>query len=67
MYLAEMLMITGFTLGGLRHTALFGVVSVFVLQIYRIRVDERLLLATHPRAYEEFTSRTRYRLVSLFW
>jgi protein-S-isoprenylcysteine O-methyltransferase Ste14 len=66
-YLAEMLMITGFTLGGLRLTALIAIVSVFGLQIYRIRVEERLLLTTHPRAYEEFALRTRYRLVPLFW
>jgi protein-S-isoprenylcysteine O-methyltransferase Ste14 len=67
MYFAELLMIVGFAVGGLRVTALAGAMIVFGLQVYRIRVEERLLMSTFPRAYERFVSRTRYRLIPLIW
>jgi len=44
MYLAELLMIVGFAVSGLRFTGLIGALSVLGLQIYRIRVEERLYL-----------------------
>ena len=67
MYLAELLMIVGFAVSGLRFTGLIGALSVLGLQIYRIRVEERLLSTTFRSVYEEFVSRTRYRLLPLVW
>jgi protein-S-isoprenylcysteine O-methyltransferase Ste14 len=67
MYFAELLMIAGFAVSGLRFTGLIGASSVLGLQIYRIRVEERLLSKTFRSVYEEFVSRTRYRLLPLVW
>jgi protein-S-isoprenylcysteine O-methyltransferase Ste14 len=67
MYFAELLMIAGFAVSGLRVTGVIGVVSVLGLQIYRIRVEERLLSTSFRGAHEEFVSRTRYRLLPLVW
>ena len=67
MYLAELLMIVGLALGGVRMTYLIGAVSVLGLQIYRIRVEERLLSTTFPTGYKEFVAHTRYRLIPLVW
>ncbi len=67
MYFAELLMIAGFAVSGLRFTGLLVALSVLGLQIYRIRVEERLLSTTFRRAHQEFVSRTRYRLLPLVW
>jgi protein-S-isoprenylcysteine O-methyltransferase Ste14 len=67
MYFAEFLMIVGLSLGGLCVTYLIGAVSVLLLQIYRIIVEERLLSTTFPTGYEEFVAHTRYRLIPLVW
>ena len=67
MYFAELLMIAGFAVSGLRFTGLMGALSVLGLQIYRIRVEERLLSTTFRTAHQEFASRTRYRLLPLVW
>lgn len=67
MYFAELLMIAGFALSGLRLISLIGAVTVLGLQIYRIRMEERLLKSTFPTAHKEFVSQTRYRLIPLVW
>jgi len=67
MYFAELLMIVGFAVSGLRLTGLIGAMSVLGLQIYRIRVEERLLSTSFRSAHQEFVSRTRYRLLPLVW
>jgi protein-S-isoprenylcysteine O-methyltransferase Ste14 len=67
MYFAELLMIAGFAVSGLRVTGVIGVVSVLGLQVYRIRVEERLLSMSFRGAHEEFVSRTRYRLLPFVW
>jgi protein-S-isoprenylcysteine O-methyltransferase Ste14 len=67
MYFAEILMIAGFAVSGLRLTSLLGALSVLGLQIYRIRVEDRLLSTTFRSAHQEFVSRTRYRLLPLVW
>jgi protein-S-isoprenylcysteine O-methyltransferase Ste14 len=67
MYFAELLMIVGLAVGGLRITVLIGAVLVIGLQIYRVRVEERLLRATFPTTFEQFVSRTPYRLIPLVW
>jgi protein-S-isoprenylcysteine O-methyltransferase Ste14 len=67
MYFAEFLMIVGLSLGGPCVTYLIGAVSVLLLQIYRIIVEERLLSTTFPKGYEEFVAQTRYRLIPLVW
>jgi protein-S-isoprenylcysteine O-methyltransferase Ste14 len=67
MYFAELLMIAGFAVSGLRFIGLMGALSVLGLQIYRIRVEERLLSTTFRTAHQEFVSRTQYRLLPLVW
>jgi protein-S-isoprenylcysteine O-methyltransferase Ste14 len=67
MYFAELLMIVGLAVGGLRITVLIGTVLVVGLQVYRVRVEERLLRATFPTTFEQFVSRTPYRLIPLVW
>ena len=67
MYFAELLMIVGIALSDLRITYLIGAVSVLGLQVYRIRVEERLLSTTFPAAHREFVAHTRYRLIPRVW
>lgn len=67
MYLAEILMILGIVLSDPRITYVIGATGVFGLQVYRIRVEEQLLLAAFPNAYEDFIARTRYRLLPHVW
>jgi protein-S-isoprenylcysteine O-methyltransferase Ste14 len=66
-YLAELLMIFGVVVGYVRLTTLAGVLSVVGLQLYRIRAEERLLRSAFPATFEDFTARTRYRLLPLLW
>lgn len=37
------------------------------LQVYRIRVEERLLSAAFSNSYTQFTARTAFRLIPLVW
>jgi len=67
MYLAELLMMIGVAWSDLRITYLLGSVGVFFLQVYRIRVEERLLSTAFPSAYKKFIARTRYRLIPGVW
>lgn len=67
MYQAELLMMIGVALSDPRITYLIGALGVFVLQVYRIRVEEQLLLKAFPDAYKEFVARTRFRLIPGVW
>ena len=67
MYFAELLMIVGLALGGLRIVYLVGALCVLGLQIYRIRLEEQLLSSTFPKAHQEFVTRTRFRLIPFVW
>ena len=67
MYLAELLMMFGIAWSDLRITYLIGSAGVLCLQVYRIRVEERLLGTAFPSAYKEFVARTRYRLIPGVW
>lgn len=67
MYSAEFLMMLGIALSDPRIAFLIGAIGVFALQVYRIRMEEQLLLAAFPHAYEEFVTRTRYRLIPHVW
>jgi protein-S-isoprenylcysteine O-methyltransferase Ste14 len=66
-YLAESLMILGALMGDGELSALMGTFVVIGLQIYRIRVEERLLSRAFPAQFVEFTRRTTYRLIPLVW
>jgi protein-S-isoprenylcysteine O-methyltransferase Ste14 len=66
-YLAESLMIVGALLGDAALTSLIGMVVVIGLQIYRIRVEERLLSHALPASFAAFTRRTTYRLIPMVW
>lgn len=65
-YLAEVLMSCGVLLSNLRLTMLVGECAVVVLQIIRIRAEERLLANAFP-AFQEFVSVTCSRLVPGVW
>jgi protein-S-isoprenylcysteine O-methyltransferase Ste14 len=67
MYLAELLMIAGFALSGLRIRDLVVVGCVLGLQINRIHLEERILLKAFPNEYRAFILRTHYRLIPLIW
>jgi protein-S-isoprenylcysteine O-methyltransferase Ste14 len=66
-YLAESLMIVGALMGDAELIALIGTVVVIGLQIYRVRVEERLLSRAFPTSFAAFTQGTIYRLVPLVW
>jgi protein-S-isoprenylcysteine O-methyltransferase Ste14 len=67
MYLAELLMLFGVVVGFVRLTTLVGSLSVVGLQIYRIHIEENLLQGAFPATFEDFTVRTRFRLIPLLW
>jgi protein-S-isoprenylcysteine O-methyltransferase Ste14 len=67
MYMAEFLMMLGIAVSDPRIVFLTGSIGVGALQVYRIRVEERLLSTAFPRAYEAFITSTRYRLVPHVW
>ena len=67
MYLAEILMMFGIVLSNPRVTYLIGALGVVGLQLYRIRVEEQLLSAAFPNAYQMFVARTRHRLIPHVW
>jgi len=66
-YLAELLMIVGVVVGQMHLATLIGALSLVVLQAYRIQREEDLLRRAFPEAFEEFASRTRFRLLPLLW
>jgi protein-S-isoprenylcysteine O-methyltransferase Ste14 len=66
-YSAELLMIVGVAIGQLRLTTLFGVLGLIGLQTFRVQREEALLRRAFPRAFEEFSARTRFRLLPLLW
>ena len=65
-YLAELVMILGVTVVEPRVVPLLGAIVVGVLQVFRIRAEERLLRSTFP-GFRRYASVTRYRLVPLLW
>jgi protein-S-isoprenylcysteine O-methyltransferase Ste14 len=67
MYFAELLMVVGIALSDLHVTYLIGAMSVFGLQVYRIRMEERLLSTSFPTAHKEFVAHTHYRLIPCVW
>ena len=67
MYLAELLMLFGVVIGFVRLTTLVGTLGVVGLQIYRIRMEEKLLRRAFTTSFEDFSARTRFRLIPLLW
>ena len=67
MYFAELLMIVGIVLSDPHITYLVGAMSVLVLQVYRILMEERLLSTNFPAAHKAFVAHTRYRLIPRVW
>ena len=65
-YLAELMMILGVTVAEPRVVPLLGAMVVGVLQVVRIRAEERLLRSTFP-GFGRYAAVTRYRLVPLLW
>jgi len=65
-YLAELVMILGVTIVEPRVVPLLGALVVGVLQVIRIRAEERLLGATFP-GFGRYATATRFRLVPLLW
>jgi len=65
-YLAELVMILGVTVVDPRVVPLLGAIVVGVLQVIRIRAEERLLRSTFP-GFGAYATATRYRLVPLLW
>ena len=65
-YLAELVMILGVTVVEPRVVPLLGALVVGVLQVIRIRAEERLLRSTFP-GFDRYAATTRYRLVPLLW
>ena len=66
-YFAELIMIAGIVVGYARLTTLVGALGVLGLQIYRIEAEEKLLRNNFSSTFADFTTRTPYRLVPLFW
>ena len=66
MYLAELLMSVGIVMVATHLTLVIGVCAVIVLQVVRIRAEERLLMRTMP-TYGTYVRATRCRLIPLFW
>ena len=65
-YLAELVMILGVTVVEPRVVPLLGAIVVGVLQVIRIRAEERLLRSTFP-GFARYATVTRHRLVPLLW
>jgi protein-S-isoprenylcysteine O-methyltransferase Ste14 len=65
-YLAEIVMSSAVLISSLRLTLVFGECIVIVLQVVRIRAEERLLVGALP-AYGDFEAATRYRLIPGVW
>jgi protein-S-isoprenylcysteine O-methyltransferase Ste14 len=65
-YLAELAMIAGVTVVNLRLVPVVGALAVVVLQLVRIRAEERLLRSTFP-GFRRYATLTRFRLVPLVW
>ncbi len=65
-YLAELAMIVGVTIVSPRVVPLVGATAVIVLQLVRIRAEERLLRSTFP-GFSRYAAVTRYRLVPFLW
>ena len=65
-YLAELVMIMGVTVVDPRLVPILGALVVLVLQLVRIRAEERLLRSTFP-GFSRYAAMTRYRLVPLVW
>ena len=65
-YLAELAMIVGVTVVNPRVVLLAGAFAVIVLQLVRIRAEERLLRSTFP-GFNSYAAVTRYRLVPFLW
>jgi protein-S-isoprenylcysteine O-methyltransferase Ste14 len=65
-YLAELAMIVGVTVVDPRLVPMLGALVVVVLQLVRIRAEERLLRSTFP-GFSRYAAVTRFRLVPLVW
>ena len=65
-YLAELAMIAGVTTIDPRLVPVLGALVVLVLQLVRIRAEERLLRSTFP-GFIRYAAETRFRLVPLVW
>jgi protein-S-isoprenylcysteine O-methyltransferase Ste14 len=65
-YLAELVMIMGVTVVDPRLVPILGALVVLVLQLVRIRAEERLLRSTFP-GFSRYAAMTRHRLVPLVW
>jgi protein-S-isoprenylcysteine O-methyltransferase Ste14 len=65
-YLAELAMIVGVTVVNPRLVPVVGALVVVVLQLVRIRAEERLLKSTFP-GFSRYATMTRFRLVPLVW
>ena len=65
-YLAELAMIAGVTIVDPRLVPVLGALVVLVLQLVRIRAEERLLRSTFP-GFRRYAAETRFRLVPLVW
>ena len=65
-YLAEIAMIVGVMVVNPRLVPLAGACAVIVLQLVRIRAEERLLRSTFP-GFSSYAAVTRYRLVPFLW
>jgi len=65
-YLAELAMIVGVAVVNPRVVPLVGALAVIVLQLVRIRAEERLLRSTFPR-FSCYAAVTRYRLIPFCW
>jgi protein-S-isoprenylcysteine O-methyltransferase Ste14 len=65
-YLAELAMIAGVSMADVRLIPMIGAGTVVVLQLVRIRAEERLLGSTFP-GFSRYAAVTRFRLVPLVW
>jgi len=65
-YVAELAMIAGVTIINPRLVPVLGALVVLVLQLVRIRAEERLLRSTFP-GFSRYAAETRFRLVPLVW
>lgn len=65
-YLAELAMIAGVSIADVRLVPVVGALVVVVLQLVRIRAEERLLRSTFPR-FSSYAAVTRFRLVPHVW
>jgi len=65
-YLAELAMIAGVTVVNLRLVPVVGALAVVVLQLVRIRAEERLLRSTF-HGFNQYVTMARFRLVPFVW